>query len=125
MTSKVYNLGELEHIHNSQNLKLRTNVFITLYSCESFPLLSSNQIGLETLISSGVWIAGGNRVQFHVQLLFDDIVISDVAGGDVVEDIGVMLCGADVLILTCWLVGVTNRLADLVSASSRRISQSS
>lgn len=98
MPSELYDLGELEHIHNNQNLKLRTNISITLSSAENLPLLLSNVLDLETLISSGTWIAGGNRLQFHIKFFFDDIVIPELAGKSFTEDVGVMLCNAEVVV---------------------------
>ena len=97
MPTEVCNLGELEHIHNNQNLKLKTNVHISLSSPEisDFP---SCFLDLESFILSGAWISGGNRLNIHLNFLLDDIEISDLPHENLTEDVGVMLCHAKVLL---------------------------
>ena len=124
MRSDEYSLGELEHIHNNQNLKLRTNVLISLSSCDPVPLCFTHDGDLETLISSGIWIVGGNRVQTHIQLLFEGLEISDLASENITEDIGLMLSDAEVLLSGSQSCGVTHEQTDLVTTSSQCISES-
>ena len=125
MPSELYDLGELEHIHNGQNLKLKTNINITLSSSNFATILSSFPLDLETLISSGVWIAGSNRLLLHIHVLFHDIVISDIAEKSFIEDIGVMLCNAEVQSSTLTCAGVTDKPIDLVTTSLRCFSDHS
>ena len=98
MSSVVHGLGELEHIYTRHNIKLRTNGYITISSPRSsdcaFP---SNIQNLDALISSGTWTAGANRLWFHVELLFDDVAVSDTSMSQATEDIGIVLCNAEVL----------------------------
>lgn len=95
MPSVVHRLGELEHICDKHNLKLRTNGCIT-FSPPDYAFHSNIQ-GLDALISSGTWIAGDNRLLLHVELLFDDIAVSGSGVSQVTEDIGVVICNAEVL----------------------------
>lgn len=98
MPSVVHCLGELEHIYDKHNLKLRTNGRITLSSPQSSDDDSSSNVqGLDALISSGTWTAGVNRLQLHVELLFDDIEVSDSSASQATEDIGVVFRSAEVL----------------------------
>ena len=96
MPSELYDLGVLEHIHNGQNLKLRTSISITLSFPDHLLLVPPN---LDTIISSNVWVSGANRVHLVVRLSFGDVVMSDSAGRDIVEDVGRMLCQAEVVLL--------------------------
>ena len=98
MPSVVHDLGELEHIYNKHNLKVGTNGCITLSSPRSsdYPFCSGVQ-SLDDLISSGTWIAGANRLRLHVELLFYDIAVSGSTVSQATEDIGVVLCNAEVL----------------------------
>lgn len=98
MPSVLLELGELEHIHDSQNLKLRTNVTLSL--SQSSPCSISGSADLETLISTGTWIAGGCRLQMHIRFIFDDIEIPDCGNASIVEEIGVRLCNAEVQLST-------------------------
>lgn len=98
MSSVVHCLGELEHIYDKHNLKLRTNAYLTLSSPQSSnDAFSTNLQDLDALISSGTWIAGANRLRLHVELLFDDIAISGSSVSQATEDIGIVLCNAEVL----------------------------
>ena len=98
MPSVVHRLGELEHIYDRHNLKLKTNGYITLSSTQysNYPLYSEFQ-NLDALISSGTWTAGANRLWLHVELLFDDISVLGSSISQITEDIGVALCNAEVL----------------------------
>ncbi len=96
MPSVLLELGELEHIHDSLNLKLRTNVTLSLSLSQLSPFSISGSADLETLISTGTWIAGGNRLQIYVRFIFDDIEILDCGNASIVEEIGVRLCNAEV-----------------------------
>ena len=116
MSSKVYNLGEIEHIHNNQNLKLRTNVHISLSSSE-MSLFSPHILDLEALISSGTWFVGGNRLHLHLHFSFDDIEVSDMTHGNMIEDIGLMLCRAKVPQSTLGPARMTYKTIDMVSTS--------
>lgn len=104
-----YDHGELEHILDRENLKLVTISFITLSSPLLAPASCTGTIELETLLSSDVWIHSGNRLQLHVQLIFDDVKVSYPAGGNFIEDLGGMLCSSEVLPLNLvpaeWLTG--------------------
>ena len=95
---RVHELGELEHIFVKYNLKLKTSCCITLSSSQAsdyeFPLHIQD---LDALISSGTWVAGTNRLRLHVELLFDDIAVSGSSVSQATEDIGVVLCNAEVL----------------------------
>lgn len=98
MPSVVHCLGELEHIYDKYNLKLRTNGCITLSSLRSSDYAVCSEVqSLDELISSGTWIAGANRLRLHVELLFDDIAVSGSTMSQATEDIGVVLCNAEVL----------------------------
>lgn len=93
----VHCLGELEHIYDKHNLKLRTNGCITLSFPHSYHhAYPSNVQDLDALISSGTWIAGANRLRLHVELLFDDIAVTGSTVSQATEDIGVVLCDAQV-----------------------------
>lgn len=98
MPSVVLELGELEHVHDSQNLKLRTN--ITLSLSQLAPLSFFDFANLETLVSNGTWVAGGNRLRIHIRFIFDDIEISDYGDASIVEEIGIRLCNAEVHLST-------------------------
>lgn len=101
MPSTTYTLGELEHVYDRQNLKLTNSCFITVSSSQAheFPF-SVNFQDLDTLVSSKVWVAGGNQLQIGIHISFDDIEISGKEGFDVTEEIGLVLCNAEVL--RCW-----------------------
>ena len=95
---RVYELGKLEHIFDKHNLKLNTGCCITLSSSQAcnyeLPLHIQD---LDALISSGTWIAGTNRLRLHVELFFDNIALSDSTVSQAAEDLGVVLCKAEVL----------------------------
>ena len=98
MPSVVHRLGELEHIYDRHNLKLKTNGYITLSSTQYFnDSMYSEFQDLDALISSGTWTAGANRLWLHVELLFDDISVSGSSISQATEDIGILLCNAEVL----------------------------
>ena len=99
MPSVLHGLGELEHIYDKYNLKLKTKSCITLSSSPSLDsAFSFNIQDLDTLICSGTWVSGVNRLLLHVQLLFDDIGVSGSSLSQVTEDIGAILCNAEVLL---------------------------
>ena len=98
MPSVVHRLGELEHIYDRHNLKLKTNGYITLSSNQfSNCSFHSEFQNLDGLISSGTWTAGTNRLWLHVELLFDDIFVSGSSISQITEEVGVALCNAEVL----------------------------
>ena len=98
MPSVVHRLGELEHVCDRHNLKLKTNGYITLSSTQSSScLFDSDFQDLDALISSGTWITGANRLWLHIELLFDDISVSGSSMSQITEDIGAVLCNAEVL----------------------------
>ena len=99
MPSVVHRLGELEHIYDRHNLKLKTNGYIALSSTTQYPNhpFYSEFQNLDALISSGTWTAGAKRLWLHVELLFDDISVSGSSISQITEDIGVVLCNAEVL----------------------------
>ena len=98
MPSATYTLGKLEHVYDRQNLKLTNIGFITVSSSQAleFPF-SVNFRDLETLVSSKVWVAGGNQLQIEIHISFDDIEVSGQEGFDVTEELGIVLCNAEVL----------------------------
>ena len=95
---RVHELGELEHIFDKHNLKLKTGCCITLSSSQAcdheFPLHIQD---LDALISSGIWVAGTNSLRLNVELFFDDISLSGSTVSQATEDIGAMLRNAEVL----------------------------
>lgn len=98
MSSVVHRLGELEHIYDKHNLKLKTNGNLTFSSTQSSDFFFFSHVqDLDALISSGTWTAGANRLLLHVELLFDDISVSGYSVSQVTEEIGVALCKAEVL----------------------------
>ena len=97
MPSIVHALGELEHIHNKRNLKLMTSGSITLSSPQASESQSLGRTqDIETLVSSNIWVAGGNRLQIHFRIFFDDVEILGSDNSDVIEDLGTVLCKAEV-----------------------------
>ena len=98
MPSVEHRLGELEHVYDKHNLKLKANGCVTFSSSPSSDYaFSSNVQGLDSLIASGTWVIGANRLGFHVELLFDDIAVSGCSLSQATENIGVVLCNAEVL----------------------------
>ena len=98
MSSVMHCLGELEHIYDKHNLKLRTNACLTLSSSQSSThAFASNLQGLDTLISSGTWIVGASRLRLHIELLFDDVAVLGSSVSQAIEDIGFVFCNAEVL----------------------------
>lgn len=98
MPSVMHSLGELEHIYDKQNLKLKTTGCITVSSphvLES-PYLAGLQ-DLDTLVSSKTWVPGGFRLQFQIRLIFEDIAVSSCNMSQAIEDLGIALCNAEVL----------------------------
>ena len=95
----MHRILEVEHIFHRHNLKLHTNAFVTISSihCNDPPcqVLPGD---LEALLSSGTWIAGGNQLQIYVQLLFDGKLPQALDNGELIEEIGLMICNAKVLI---------------------------
>ena len=122
MPSRQFRLGKLEHIHNNQNLKLKTKISITLSSTEPSPWHSSHVSDIETLVIPKSWIAGGNRFHVHVQFRFDDVMISDLSVRQVIEDIGVMLCSSVVPFATIGTARVADWAADVASAPTQTVS---
>jgi len=97
MSSAVHDLGELEHIYDRQNLKLRTHGSITISSPQLFEFpVSTNFQDLESLVSFNIWVTAGNRLQLLVHICIDDIAISDSDTACVMEDLGIVLCNAEV-----------------------------
>ena len=123
MPSRQHSLGKLEHIHNNQNLKLRTKLSLSLSSAGSFPPHPNHLSDLETLSLPTAWIAGGNRLYIHVHIHFDDVMVLDVPSGEVIEDIGVMLCNSAVPVTTIIIARMADRAADVASASTQPVSQ--
>ena len=101
MPSVTYTLGVLEHVYDRQNLKLTNSGFIKISSPQAseFPF-SLNFRDLEALVSSKIWVAGGNQLQIEIDISFDDIAISGKEDFDVIEELGVVLCNAEVS--RCW-----------------------
>lgn len=98
MPSATYTLGELEHVYDRQNLKLMNSGFIKISSPQVFEFpFAVNFRDLETLVSSKVWVAGGHQLQIEVHISFDDIGISRQETFDVTEELGIVLCNAEVL----------------------------
>jgi hypothetical protein len=126
MPSMVLALGELEHIYNKQNLKLRTNGSISFSSAQAhdIPLIGGPQ-DLEALVSSGTWVAGGNRLQICFHIFFDDIVVSESNTPDVIEHLGFALCNTGVLVCCTVTRWVTDHSAGLVTAQLASVSQPS
>ena len=98
MPSVVHCLGELEYIYDKYNLKLRTKGCVSLsfprFFDDAFP---SNVQDLDALISSGTCIAGSNQLRLHVELKFDDIAVTGSDIPQATEDVGVVICSAEVL----------------------------
>lgn len=93
----VHCLGDLEHIYDKYNIKLRTNGCIALSPPNYFDYAHSSKVpDLDALISSGTWTAGANRLRLHVKLLFDDIAVSGSNLSQATEDFGTVLCNAEV-----------------------------
>lgn len=98
MLSVEHYLGELEHIYDKYNLNLRTHGCVTLTSPRSSDYAPpSNVQDLDALISSGIYIAGSNRLRLLVEVIFDDIAPTGLSISQATEDIGVVLCSAEVL----------------------------
>ena len=98
MPSVEHYLGELEHIYDKHNLKLRTHGCVTLSSPRPFDYaLPSNVQDLDALVSLGTYITGSNRLRLLVEVIFDDIAITGSSISQATEDIGVVLCSAEVL----------------------------
>lgn len=98
MPSVVHCLGDLEHIYDKHNIKLRTDSFIVLSSPRSLDYIFSSKVqDLDALISSGTWTAGLNRLRLHVELFFDDIAVTGSTLSQAAEDFGIILCKAEVL----------------------------
>ncbi len=103
MSSVTYTLGELEHVYDRQNLKLMNSGFIKISSPQAFEFpFSVNFRDLETLVSSKVWVAGGNQLHIEIHISFNDIGISGQEKFDVTEELGIVLCNAEVS--RCWPV---------------------
>lgn len=101
MPCATYTLGELEHVCDRQNLKLTNSGSFKISSPQTFELpFSVNFRDLETLVSSKVWVAGGNQLQIELHISFDDIEISGHKNLDVTEELGIVLCNAEVS--RCW-----------------------
>ena len=98
MPSATYSLGELEHVYDRQNLKLTNSGLIRISSSQAFEFpFSLNFRDLDTLVSSKVWVAGGNQLQIEIHISFDDIEIAGQEGLNVTEGLGLVLCNAEVL----------------------------
>ena len=101
MPRATYTLGELEHVCDRQNLKLTSSGSIKISSPQAFEFpFSVDFRDLETLVSSKVWVAGGNQLQIELHISFDDIEISGHENFDVTEELGIVLCNAEVS--RCW-----------------------
>ena len=101
MPSATYTLGQLEHVCDRRNLKLTNSGFVRVSSPHAFEFpFSVNFQDLETLVSSKVWVVGGNQLQIEIHISFDDIEIPGHEGFDVTEELGIVLCHAQVLL--CW-----------------------
>lgn len=98
MPSTRLDLGKLEHIYDRQNLKLTTDGFMTISSPQLFEFpVSTNFENLEALVSSSTWVAAGNQLHFLVHICFDDVMVLDSDTARVKEDLGAVLCNAEVL----------------------------
>ena len=101
MPSATYTLRELEHVYDRQNLKLMNSGCIKISSSQAFEFpFSVNFRDLETLVSSKIWVAGGNQLPIEIHISFDDIGISGQENYDVTEELGIVLCNAEVS--RCW-----------------------
>lgn len=97
MASKVHSLGEFEHIDEGSRLKLKTNCWLTIssFNAYEFPFSYTFQ-HLSSLVSTGTWIAGGNRLEIRLQLLLDGVALQVEDCFSLEEDLGIVLCNAEV-----------------------------
>ena len=91
-------LGDLEYVHNNQNLKLKSSGLIKFSSAHFLHSISSDTPDLEAMLSLKTWTDGGSRVRLELQLIFDDVVIQDISQENFIESVGMMLCTAEVLL---------------------------
>ena len=97
MPSVLCSLGELEHVYDRQNLKLKTTGFTKVFSSQAFEFpFSLHFQDLEALVSSDVWIAGSNKLLIEIHISFDDIEFAGLGSLTATEDLGFMLCSAEV-----------------------------
>ena len=98
MSTVVHSLGELEHVYAARQLKLITKAWITLSSPDGlqFPF-SSILDDLEKISRSETWIACVNSFQIAITLRFDSIAVEHGNEANHLEDLGAVLCNAEVV----------------------------
>lgn len=104
-SSKVLDVGELEHTSPACNLKLRTSCTMKISSpvFHVFPFSSILQ-QISTLVSSRVWVARGTGLCMIVRLLFDDIDSHQFDRRTFFEGLSVLLCNAEVVLYPSLLL---------------------
>ena len=100
MPSVIHSLGEFEHIYDRANLKLKTQASTAISSSQLFEFPFSNCFrDLEALVLSSTWVNGGHRFQLLIDISFDGILLLDRDMARVTEDLGTLLCNAEVSLL--------------------------
>ena len=99
MSTVTYSLGELEHVYARRHLKLNTQADITLSSLDashsSFSPLSPD---LEDLVSNRTWVSSGNSFEINLALSFHGVEVDDGSISDHIENLGLVLRNAEVLL---------------------------
>ena len=99
MSNTTLSLGRFEHVYKKQGLSLKTNSSIRLLSPQTFLSSFVNNIqSLDSIISSEAWVAAGNRLLFDFHVSFACISVAGSTEADIIEDLGVVLRDAEVLL---------------------------
>lgn len=98
MASNTYNLDETQHICYNSNFKLKTKCSLKLFSPHGhlFPFSFIFQ-RLDSIISSGIWVAGGSRLQFSVQVSGTDFSFLHFDQSALADSLIEIICEAEVV----------------------------
>ena len=97
MASHTYNLGETRLVCSNSNFKLKTTCSMKLISPHGhfFPFSFIFQ-NLDLIISSGVWVAGCNKIELSVQVSGIDFFSSHVDQNALAESLRNIICETEV-----------------------------
>lgn len=110
MAFNTYNLDEIQHNCYSSNLKLKTKCSLKTFSPHGhlFPFSLMFQ-RLESIISSGVWVAGGSKLQLSIQVSGTKLCFLRFDRSAFADSLRDIICEAEVVFRPKFLAKMTDR----------------